>query len=129
MKGVIEKFIYWLLYLIKMEVKKSIFLRTFGDTPILRVLDFLATYSMYDYSMTDIASNAGIGYTTLKLFWKDFVNKSMVIQTRIVGKAKMYQLNKDNIVVMDFLKLYNTIIEKETDKIIAKEKYLTINAE
>ena len=41
----------------------------------------------------------------------------------------MYRLNKDNIIVMDFLKLYNTIIEKETDKIMAKEKYITINAE
>ena len=112
-----------------MEVKKSIFLRTFGDTPILRALDFLATYSMYDYSMTDIANNSGIGYTTLKLFWKDFTDKSIVIQTRTVGKAKMYRLNKNNIVVMDFLKLYNTITEKETDKIIAKEKYVTINAE
>lgn len=114
--------------LIKMEVKKSIFLRTFGDTPIIRVLDFLATYSMYDYSMTDIANNAGIGYTTLKLFWKDFVNKEIVIQTRMVGKAKMYHLNKDNTVVRDFLRLYNTIIEKETDKIIAKEKSITLNA-
>lgn len=109
-----------------MEVKKSIFLRTFGDTPILRVLDFLTTHSMYDYSMTDIAGNAGIGYTTLKLFWKDLVNKGIIIQTRLVGKAKMYQLNKNNVVVKQFLKLYKTIVEKETEKIIAKEKVIAV---
>lgn len=109
-----------------MEIKKSIFLRTFGNSPILRVLDFLATFSMYDYSMTDIANNSEIGYTTLKLFWKDLVKNGIVKQTRTVGKAKMYQLNKDNDVVKQFLKLYNTILEKETEKIIAKEKVISV---
>lgn len=105
-----------------MEVKNSIFLRTFGDAPILRVLDFLVTHSMYDYSMTDIATNAGVGYTTLKLFWNDLVNKGIVKKTRLVGKAKMYQLNRDNTVVKQFLKLYNAVVERETEKIITKEK-------
>lgn len=39
-----------------------------GDTPILRVLDFFMIYEEFDYSMTDIAKHAGIGYSTLKLF-------------------------------------------------------------
>ena len=89
-----------------MEQKKSIFLRTFGDTPILRVLDFLVTHRRYDYSMTDISINAGVGYTTLKSFWKELINKDIVKQTRTVGKAKMYQLNRNNPTVNLFLKLY-----------------------
>ncbi len=104
-----------------MEIKKSIFLRTFGDSPALRVLDFLATYSMYDYSMTDIANNSEIGYTTLKLFWKDLIKNGIIIQTRRVGKAKMYKLNHTNEIVKQFLRLYKTIIAKETEKIIEKD--------
>ena len=49
---------------------KTAFLNIFGDTPILRVLDFLIVNEDFDYSMTDIANLSGIGYSTLKLFWK-----------------------------------------------------------
>ena len=104
-----------------MEIEKSIFLRIFGDSPILRVLDFLVTFSMYDYSMTDIAKNADVGYTTLKLFWKDLVRNEIVVQTRVVGKAKMYKLNGDSEIVKQFLVLYNLVLEKETEKILNEE--------
>ena len=107
-----------------MEQKKSIFLRTFGDTPILRVLDFLVTHRRYDYSMTDIAIHAGVGYTTLKSFWKELIKKDIIKQTRTVGKAKMYQLDRDNPAVNLFLKLYHIIVEKETEKIIGKKVLL-----
>tara|TARA_Y100000310_G_scaffold336853_1_gene422469 strand:+ start:1636 stop:2025 length:390 start_codon:yes stop_codon:yes gene_type:complete len=108
-------------FLFYMEIEKSIFLRIFGDSPILRVLDFLVTFSMYDYSMTDIAKNADVGYTTLKLFWKDLVRNEIVVQTRVVGKAKMYKLNGDSEIVKQFLVLYNLVLEKETEKILNEE--------
>jgi len=44
---------------------KTIFLEIFGDSPILRVLDFLVVNEDFDYSMTDIAVLSGIGYSTL----------------------------------------------------------------
>lgn len=107
-----------------MKNEKSIFLRTFGDTPILRVMDFLIIHSMYDYSMTDIANNSKVGYTTLKLFWKKLIDSEIVIQTRTVGKAKMYQLNRSNLIVKQFIKMYNTIVETETEKILKKEQLI-----
>ena len=49
---------------------KTAFLQVFGDSPMLRVLDFLIVNEDFDYSMTDIASQSGVGYSTLKLFCK-----------------------------------------------------------
>ena len=49
---------------------KTVFLEIFGDSPMLKVLDFLIVNEDFDYSMTDIAANSGVGYSTLKLFWK-----------------------------------------------------------
>ena len=72
---------------------KTIFLKMFGDSPVLRVLDFLVVNGDFDYSMTNIANLSGVGYSTLKLFWDDLERKEVVINTRIVGRAKMYKLN------------------------------------
>lgn len=85
---------------------KTIFLEIFGDTPILRVLDFLIVNEDFDYSMTDIAHLSGVGYSTLKLFWERLETEGIVIQTRIVGKAKMYKLHIVNPVVKKFRDFY-----------------------
>jgi len=85
---------------------KTVFLETFGDSPTLRVLDFLVVNEDFDYSMTDIANLSGIGYSTLKLFWNGLEKRNIVMQTRIVGKAKMYKLNLSNLVVKKFRDFY-----------------------
>mgnify|MGYP001583054214 CR=1 FL=1 len=91
---------------------------------MLRVLDFLIVFSEFDYSMKDIAKNAKIGYTTLKLLWKTLVDRKIVIQTRTVGKAKMYKLNQENPEVKEFIKLFWLVIERETDRLLKKEKVI-----
>lgn len=97
---------------------KSLFLRTFGDSPLLRVLDFFMVYEDFDYSMVDIARNSGVGYSTLKLFWSDLAKYNIVKQTRTIGKAKLYQLNKQNPVVQQFRKLYWTTVKQKTETIL-----------
>ena len=85
---------------------KTIFLEIFGDSPMLKVLDFLIVNEDFDYSMTDIAANSGVGYSTLKLFWRKLEENSIIKQTRIVGKAKMYRLNFANPVIKKFRDFY-----------------------
>jgi predicted transcriptional regulator len=88
------------------KMKKSIYLDTFGYSPINKVLDFLTIYDQFDYSLTDIAKNAGISYSTLQLMWSDLENSGIVKQSRIVGKAKMYTINKKNIFAKAFIDFY-----------------------
>jgi len=85
---------------------KTTFLEIFGDTPILRVLDFLVVNEDFDYSMTDIANLSAVGYSTLKLFWNRLEKEKIVANTRIIGKAKMYRLNLANAVVRKFRDFY-----------------------
>ncbi len=63
--------------------------------------------------MKDIAKFSGVGYTTLKVLWKDFTRRKIVVQTRLVGRAKMYRLNKENPVVAKFIEYYWTVISNE----------------
>lgn len=84
----------------------TVFLDVFGDSPVLRVLDFLVVNEDFDYSMTDIAQLSGVGYSTLKLFWNRLEESSIVANTRTVGKAKMYKLDTSNSVVKKFRDFY-----------------------
>ena len=67
-------------------MEKSVFLQEEGNTPKKRIWSFLIVHSEYDYSMRDIARYSEVGYTTLKGIWKEFREKKIVLQTRIVGK-------------------------------------------
>ena len=95
----------------------SLFLKTFGSYPINRVLDFLLVHEEFDYSMTEIADESKIGYSTLKLFWPKLEKEKIVKNTRMVGNAKMYQLNMDNPIVQSFRNFYWTATKSETDKL------------
>jgi len=85
---------------------KSVFLNTFGDTPTNRVLDFLTVFDTFDYSISDIAEHAHIGYSTLKLLVKELEKRGVVVGTRISGRNKMYTLNRNNPVVERFVQFY-----------------------
>ena len=101
---------------------KTIFLQVFGDTPILRVLDFLIVNEEFDYSMTDIAELSGVGYSTLKLFWPKLEEEKIVKLTRTIGNAKMYQLNSQNPVVKKFKELYWTVTKQKVREMEVAEE-------
>jgi len=85
---------------------KTAFLEIFGDSPILKVFDFLVVNEDFDYSMTDIASLSGVGYSTLKLFFGKLEKQEIFVKVRTVGKAKMYRLNMTTPIVKKFRDLY-----------------------
>ena len=104
---------------------KSIFLEVFGDNPINRVLDFLVVHEDFDYSMTDIAKHSGVGYATLKLFWNKLEINKVVVQTRVVGKAKMYELNLKNPAVKKFRDFFWETAHQKVKEELEKERLLT----
>ena len=103
-------------------MNKTIFLQVFGDSPTLRVLDFLIVNEDFDYSMTDIADYSRVGYSTLKLFWGKLEKSNIVVQTRIVGKAKMYKLNTANLIVKKFRDFYWEITKQRVHKEIGERE-------
>ncbi len=92
-------------------MEKSVFLQEEGNTPKNRIWSFLIVHSEYDYSMKDIARYSETGYTTLKEIWKEFREKEIVIETRVIGKAKMYRLNLKNPVVNKFIDYYWAVVD------------------
>ena len=92
-------------------MQKSVFLQEEGYTPKNKIWSFLIVHSEYDYSMKDIARYSEVGYTTLKEIWKEFREKNVVVETRVIGKAKMYRLNLKNSVVNKFIDYYWAVVD------------------
>ena len=85
------------------EIEDTLFVKFFGEYPIVKVLSFLMEFRAYDYSKKEIAKYSGIAESTLNLFWNKLVENKIVIVTRKIDKAKMYSLNRENPLVKSLI--------------------------
>ncbi len=104
----------------------SLFIEFMGDYPTIRVLDYLLTERDLDFSITDIAKNAGIGRSTLYRIWNDLIKNEIIISTRIIGKAKLYKLNKNNIKIKKLIEIDDYLILEKLKKYSEKQKIKVI---
>ena len=84
---------------------ETTFVELFGKNPFIKVLDFLITYQLFDYPLTEIAKKSGVSYSSLQTFWGKLEKNNLVKKTRRVGKSDMYKLNTDNPAVQQLIKL------------------------
>lgn len=91
-------------------VNETKFTRVLGNSPKIKVLEFLIEGRGLDYSLSDIAEGAEIGRTTLFRIWSDLVALKMVKQTRTIGNAKLFRLNRENERVNKLIKLFDAIV-------------------
>jgi len=89
---------------------ETLFRKALGDTSKIRVLEFLIEGRELDYSISDIAEGAEIGRTTLFRIWGDLKKANIIKHTRIIGNARLYQLNMDNLFVQKIIELFDEII-------------------
>ena len=99
----------------------TIFRETLGDTPVIRVLDFLIEGRGLDYSLSDIAGNSNIGWTTLHRIWDKMLKLGLVKPTREIGRAKLFKLNEENTSVKELIKLYDTLLYQHTEKHLSRK--------
>lgn len=96
---------------------ETIFIDVFGSNPVIKVIDFLITYQLFDYPLTEIAKKSGVSYSTLQTFWEKLERNNIVIKTRRVGKSDLYKLNTNNPAVKQIIKLDWNLIKGNDQKI------------
>ena len=104
----------------------TIFRETLGDTPVIRVLDFLIEGRGLDYSLSDIAENSSIGWTTLHRIWGKLLKNEIVKPTREIGRAKLFKLNEENLAVKELIRLYDTLLHQHTEQHLSKKIILKV---
>jgi len=97
---------------------ETLFRKALGDTPKIRVLEFLIEGRELDYSISNIAEGSEIGRTTLFRIFQDLIKAKIIMPTREIGNAKLYKLNLENPFVKKLVGIFDEIIMPKK-KIIA----------
>jgi len=90
------------------EENSSIFLKVFGASPQLRLLDFFLDNSNHDFSKREIMEAIGMAKRTLHEYLPILLEEDAVKVTRKIRRAELYALNKESPIVQCFLR-----VEKE----------------
>ncbi len=96
--------------------------KLFIGSATAKILDVLWEYQDIDLTLTDISDEAGIHYTTLMKALPELEKHGLVTMTRQVGNAKLYQINRDDIVVKRLIKFLNSLnIRFAEQEVISQE--------
>src|SRR3989338_1974813 len=96
--------------------EKSLFVEFMGDSPMMKVMDYLLTERELDFSITDMAENAGIGRATLYRLWGNLIKNRIIVHTRDIGKAKLYKLNKDSAKIKKLMEIDDALMLEDLKK-------------
>lgn len=101
--------------ILKME-EKSMFIQTFGDYPLIRIIDFLIYSRDFDYPITEIAKNSNVNFQTLKKIWAKLEHGKMIVSTRVLGGATLFKINVNNPVVQKLIEFNNFLCWQNAEK-------------
>lgn len=99
---------------------ESIFVKTFGKSPIVKVLDFIVGNDMFDYPKTEVAGKTGISRDTLNKLWPNLVESGIIKKTRSVSNVDMYSIDKDNPIAQKLIELDFALSSKFADEEIER---------
>ena len=100
----------------KFEDEPTIFRELFGDTPKIRVLEYLLEGRELDHSIGDIAEGAGINRVTLFRLWPEIEKSKLAVYTRNIGNPKLFKLNVKNLYVKGLIELFDKLLTEEFKK-------------
>jgi DNA-binding transcriptional ArsR family regulator len=108
-----------------MEVDhRSLLTKALGESPKLRILDYLLDYKLNDFTKKEIVEALGMSKLTFYKYFKDLVELGLVTPSRKIGRATLYKINLENPIVKMLIdcetKLSLQIAEQEAEKL--KEK-------
>ena len=101
-------------------MEKTLFVKFLGDSPKIRVLDMLITGRELDYSISDIAEQAGIGRATFYRMMDELLKNRIIVTGRKFGNIQLYKLNMDNEYVKELVKLYDHLSRIASEKEIKR---------
>lgn len=81
-----------------------------------KILDFLSTHKRWDYSVSDIAKYSGVSFKTALAEVKKLEAQDVIVQTRTVGNATMYQFDINSKQAYYIDKLINEIATRRIQK-------------
>ena len=91
---------------------ESILIKTLGNSPKLRIVDFFLDNPLFDFTKKEIIEALGMSKQTFYKYFPELEEYGMVKVSRKIGKAKLYKLNNEHPLVK-MLREYETKMSKE----------------
>lgn len=107
----------------KEVIELPAFIRVFGNSPMIKLLDFLlAERGLYDYSIAEISENSNVSLVITKKLILYLTKIGIVKKTRKVGKAEMFALNEENPLTQRIISIDKEISEFFIKKELEEQK-------
>ncbi len=75
------------------EEYKSILMKTLGDSPKLKIIDFFLDNPLFDFTKKEVIEALGMSKRTFYKHFPDLENYGIVVVSRKIGRAKLYKIN------------------------------------
>ena len=82
------------------NMEETLLIRSLGNSPSLRIVDFFLDNRLFDYTKNEIVENLEMGRATFFRYWKELERLGIVKVTRRIGKSNLYkELTKREVTV------------------------------
>jgi len=95
--------------------------RLMGSFSTPKIIDFMSTFREFDYSVNEIAENSGISTKTVRREIPKLCYYEILLQSRTIGKTKMYKFNTESRIAQALNYLISEIATYEIENIIEEE--------
>ncbi len=107
--------------LTKYKPDETLLLKYLGSSPTLQMVDFFLDNPLSDYSKNEVAKDLSMSRATFFKYWKVLEKSGAVKTTRQIGRATMFELDKQNEIVKQLMKLDMTLARKSMEKAVSED--------
>ena len=75
---------------------ESILIKTLGDSPKLRIIDFFLDNPLFDFTKKEVIEALGMSKQTFYKYFPDLEKYGIVKISRKIGRAKLYKINLEH---------------------------------
>ena len=97
------------------QEEQSMLVMFLGKYPEIRIIDFFLNSPFNFFTTKEIIEEVGMSYTTFYKIWKKFIDFGVVKITKKIGKIKLYQLDRENPIVVKILEMERLLIDSYVD--------------
>lgn len=101
---------------------ESAFIKTLGNSPKIRLLDFFLENNIFDYTKSEVSEQTEISRVTLNLLWPELLKNKILVQKRRIANATLYRLNNSSPIVKKLKELDFFLSKEMGNKFIRKQE-------